>query len=141
MDSANHVKSDQDDQSEKYLEIPTLPLDEILASESPSLLKIDVEGFEQEVLSGATATLSNNILKAIIIELNGSGLKYGFNDEDIDSLLLSHGFKVYSYEPYTRELIESVFSNAENTLYIRDYDFVSDRLKSAESFNVQGRVI
>lgn len=141
LDSANHVKSDQDDQSEEYLEIPTLPLDAILGSESPSLLKIDVEGFEQEVLSGGTATLSNNALKAIIIELNGSGLKYGFKDEDIDSLLLSHGFKVYSYNPFTRDLIESVFSNTENTLYIRDYDFVSERLKSSESFNVRGKVI
>jgi FkbM family methyltransferase len=141
LDSENHVKSNQDDQREKYLEIPTLPLDEILALEIPSLLKIDVEGFEQEVLSGGTATLTNDVLKAIIIELNGSGMKYGFHDEDIDTLLLRHGFKVYSYNPYTRELVESGFSNAENTLYIRDYDFVSERLKNAESFNIQGILI
>ncbi len=141
LDSANHVKSDQDDQGETYMEIPTYPLDELLNSEIPALIKIDVEGFEKEVLSGGSATLLNSGLKAIIIELNGSGIKYGFNDDDINLLLLSFGFKVYSYNPYMRELVESTASDTENTLYIRDYDFVNSRLKKAESFNIHKRII
>ena len=39
----------------------------------PSLIKIDVEGYENEVINGAEKTLENQSLKAIIIELNGSG--------------------------------------------------------------------
>jgi hypothetical protein len=41
--------------------------------ECPVLMKLDVEGYEPAVLAGAAATL-----KALIIELNGSGHRYGF---------------------------------------------------------------
>jgi FkbM family methyltransferase len=47
---------------EGYVEVPTQPLDELVAARGPDrplrLLKIDVEGFEPELLAGARVTLS-----------------------------------------------------------------------------------
>jgi hypothetical protein len=42
------------------------------------MLKIDVEGFETEVISGAPRTLENPSLRCILMELAGYGKRYGF---------------------------------------------------------------
>jgi len=42
----------------------------------------------------------------IIIELNGSGKRYGYDENDIYRLLLSHGFRAFTYHPFKRHLIE-----------------------------------
>ena len=47
-------------------------LDDILDKKCPSIIKIDVEGYEFQVLNGAKDTLDNQE-HAVIIELNGSG--------------------------------------------------------------------
>lgn len=48
-------------------------LDDALASRVPILLKIDVEGYESEVLDGAAQTLAAPALRGVLLELNGSG--------------------------------------------------------------------
>lgn len=136
LDSINHVKTKLDDENENYIEINTDSLDNIIGNVNPTMLKIDVEGFEKEVINGGENTLSNLSLKAIIIELNGCGLNYGFKDEEINSIILGYGFKTYSYNPYTRELTPSKYRISENTLYIRDFDYVQERLNSSKSFQI-----
>jgi FkbM family methyltransferase len=53
-------------------------LDKELAGNPPDLLKVDVEGFETEVFAGAANTLRDPKLKAIIVERNNLGARYGF---------------------------------------------------------------
>ena len=58
----------------------------------PSLFKIDVEGFEAEVIMGGGRILKDNALKTILIELNGFGKRYNYNDLAIETKLLKQDF-------------------------------------------------
>jgi hypothetical protein len=62
----------------------------------PKLLKIDVEGYEMEVLSGASLTLP--LVSALILEAHNPSLRtnsaaflrqHGFHVTDVDGLLLA----------------------------------------------------
>ncbi|MEJ7610052.1 MAG: FkbM family methyltransferase [Ferruginibacter sp.] len=132
LDTVNHVLS-ENEQSENFLEVIIYPIDEIIGeSAGVRLIKIDAEGFETEVLRGMSEMLKNEELRAIIIELNNSGERYGFHDGDIHEKLLGHDFKPYSYEPFTRRLTLQSSFNDVNTIYLRDADFVIQRLHSAK---------
>src|SRR6185436_15026891 len=72
--------------------LPSKSLDQITGSFLPTLLKIDVEGYEMEVLAGGSRTLSAESLLAVIIEVNDSGAEYGFSNADVHSRLLEFGF-------------------------------------------------
>ena len=136
LDSINHVKSKLDDENGNFIEISTDSLDNIIGNVNPTMLKIDVEGFEKAVIDGGVNTLSNLSLNAIIIELNGCGLNYGYTDEEINSIILSYGFKAYSYNPYTRELNSSKYKRSENTLYVRDVNYVQKLLTNSKKFKI-----
>jgi FkbM family methyltransferase len=127
LDSANHVSLDSTSDSVK---VELKVLDE-LNLPIPTLIKLDVEGFELEVLRGASKVLQSNALKAIIIELNGSGKKFGFEDEEIHELLKNHGFIPYLYDPFGRKLHKTENFGNHNTIYIRDLEFVNSRVAVA----------
>ncbi len=123
------------------MEVQVNTLDNILQKQCPILIKIDVEGFETEVLNGSSSTLSNPALKAIIIELNGSGNRYGYDENAIHDQLLNQGFQPYSYAPQNRTLHLLPTYNNLNTIYIRDLDFVACRLKEARKIKVGRHLI
>lgn len=139
-DTKNHALADGE-QCDNVVTIGVTSLDDALNNECPSLIKIDVEGYETPVLEGAQKTLQNHALHSVIMELNGSGSRYGFDESKILALMLDHGFKTYSYDPMARELInlEGKNLNSENTLFIRDRSFVEERLRSSQKVSVNGR--
>jgi FkbM family methyltransferase len=58
--------------------VPTVRLDDVIGKDDAvSLLKIDVEGAELNVLRGAVETVKNNPDLALIVEFGGSHLKRG----------------------------------------------------------------
>lgn len=138
LDTVNHVIRDEGiERDEELIRVPCDTMDALLTGkQKPTLLKIDVEGFEQEVINGAGSLLRDTTLKAIIIELNGSGGRYGYDETIIHRQLLENGFQSYCYDPFTRHLkrVEN-FTNL-NTIYLRDIDFVKDRLKLANPIMV-----
>jgi FkbM family methyltransferase len=140
-DTTNHVIAAEDISGKSVISLPIITIDSLLDSGQPALIKIDVEGFETEVLKGMVHTLQSSSLKAIIIELNGSGLRYGYNENDIHHLLLSKSFKPFSYDPFIRSLTDELSFGSHNTIYCRDLGFVSDRVKNAKNINIMGELI
>lgn len=77
---------------EKIL-VPTRTLDDCLkeASQIPSLIKIDVEGAEHEVLKGATETLKRG--PALLIEVHSFALpSFNSSPEQLNSFLAEFGY-------------------------------------------------
>ncbi len=134
LDTVNHVVLEKT--KTNVLEVPVDTLDNMLEGKYPILVKIDVEGFESEVLAGATGLITDPTLKAIIIELNGSGTKYGFSEEDIHNQLVQNNFLPYQYDPFTRNLTRTDVFGTGNSIYIRNIDFVHDRIQSSEKITI-----
>ena len=137
LDTVNHIATEEDIDT---IEVPIKSVDEIIGINIPTLIKIDVEGYETEVLKGAINTLNNINLKAIIIELIGSGGSYGFDEKDIHDLFVSLNFIPYEYEPYLRKLKRVDTFGLYNTIYVRDIDFVESRIKTAEKVEIFGNI-
>lgn len=83
----------------------------------PVMLKVDVEGFELPLLRGASEMLAG--VAIVIIELNGSGERYGYADSEVYDLLSASGFRCFGYsaqsktlhqrEDYRRDSFNSLF--------------------------------
>lgn len=137
LDTVNHVISDTE-QFANTVEVPICSLNDLLENQEPILIKIDVEGFETNVIAGADKVLSRTSLLAVIMELNGSGNRYGFNEVELHKKMLSFGFKTYAYSPFNRQLVslDGATSNSGNTLYVRNVDEVARRLKGAQQYRI-----
>jgi FkbM family methyltransferase len=132
-DTANHVAINNE---KDFIEVQADTLDSLIKETNPSLIKIDVEGYESEVLKGANKTLKNPSLKALIVELNGSGRRYGFDDNDIHQKLIINGFNPFKYDPLSRSLFSVEVSYNQNIIYVRDVDFIKQRVKGARKIKI-----
>ena len=138
QDTINHVVLNEKEES---ISIEITTLDQHIEEQKiiPTLIKIDVEGFESEVIRGADSLLLDQTLQAVVMELNGSGERYGFDEEAIHQKMLSSGFKAYKYEPFDRKLeLRKERSLHGNTIYIKDFNQAIERLKEARYFEVMG---
>lgn len=133
QDTTNNVAADV---SISTIPVSVVPLDNFYPKHIPCLLKIDVEGFELEVLKGAVQTLADNNLKAIIIEINGSSSAYGSSDIKIHEMLTLNSFYPFTYDPFKRALTKKERFGTFNTIYIRDLPFVKRRIKSSPKFRL-----
>lgn len=140
FDTINHVVvGNEHDINTIDVEIITLN-DFFTDKQVPTLMKIDVEGFEKSVLEGAANVLKNDTLKALIVELNGCCHKYGVSEAEIHAILLSYGFNTFAYHPFERELERTNnYNNGGNTIYIRDEEWVKERIKSSKKYTVIGK--
>ena len=106
-------------------------------------MKIDVEGFEAEVLAGASNTLRDPSLLALIVENNEDSVKFGFSTDRVYNVLTECGFQIASYDPLSRDLALMGTDQVirQNSIYVRNLDEVRKRLTSAPAFTVHGRSI
>lgn len=140
LDTVNHVAAESDAADGGLAEVEVDTLDSVAAGLRPLLIKIDVEGFESEVLAGAEKIMSEKSLLAVVMELNGSGRRYGLDDSAAHGLMLGYGFKPCAYSPFTRRLeaLNVALRTSGNVIYVKDVEAASTRLRGAAKFNVHG---
>lgn len=113
-----------------WVEVPVISLDEILQALKPTLIKIDVEGYEPEVMEGAKETLKSDSLLAVLLETVNS---------EIESALKENGFISANYDPFTRKVSTlNVNHVSNNYLWIKNVDQVIERCQSAPKYQALG---
>ncbi len=132
LGAMNHAIAESDKDQDGGVKVDTVALDDVIDIDRKTVLKIDVEGFELNVLQGAKSVLSNGQILAIIIEINGNGQAFGVSDSQIHEFLTNFGYFPVSYDPFTREVkVEPSFDGHDNTIYIRDLELVRTRCLNA----------
>jgi FkbM family methyltransferase len=130
LDTMNRVAR-PDDKSVQI--VPIGRLDDIPEAAAATLIKLDVEGFEEEVLSGASRVLASPSLLAVQSELCSP---------IVQDTLESFGFERRFYDPFTRTLQPTPFSyQTSNALFVRATDLVKERLAQAPSRIVGRRAL
>ncbi|MEE3718384.1 FkbM family methyltransferase [Tumidithrix elongata RA019] len=112
------------------IEVPVKSLDQILEALKPTLIKIDVEGYEPEVIQGAINTLMCGSLLAILLETVNT---------EIEETLQKAGFRAAGYDPFKKALLmpsSSLLSN--NYLWIKNCNQVLERCQSAPKYKALG---
>jgi FkbM family methyltransferase len=139
-DAVNHViGNDELVEVDEIIEIPVDTLDDIFWQDTPLIMKIDVEGFEWPALVGSEQLLKSPNLKGVIIELNGSGGRYGYSDDQIEDLLVANGFRAFKYDPFLRKLSPLDSKGNVNTIYLRDIDWINSRTSTSRKYKVMGQ--
>jgi len=120
---------------EATVEVPVTTADQLLTGiPAPLLWKVDVEGFEPQVLQGAAQALHNPELKAVLLEADTPALQ---------AVMAAAGFSRYAYDPFTRQLqplsASTQSGSGHNQLWIRDLPFVQQRCRTAAPVRV-GRI-
>lgn len=138
LDTVNHVIAEHEI-GKDVIHVPVNTLDNVLHGQSPALIKIDVEGYETLVVDGGCHVLAQESLLGVIMELNGSGARYGYSEEALHNTMLGYGFDTFSYSPLERKLIALEGKNCQsgNTLYLRNIDAVLERIQSARKFEIK----
>lgn len=92
------IRRDTESENSSSFDVDVYPLDQISHQEkmtSVKLMKIDVEGFEEDVLKGAKHLLSSIRPHAILFELNKS-TQSKIKEESIIKLLHQHDYEILS---------------------------------------------
>ncbi|MFM7135198.1 MAG: FkbM family methyltransferase [Planctomycetota bacterium] len=127
LDTVNHVVGSADEPSRV---VPMRSLDSLLAGKKPTLIKIDVEGFEESLLEGARSVLRCESLLALEVETVS---------ERALAMLAEAGFERVSYEPFERMIRDpSQARGANNSLFVRDRAEIMRRVSSAPRRRVYG---
>lgn len=132
QDSTNRV-IDKADGTETQ-EVKLRPLDDILEGLHPVFIKIDVEGYEPEVIAGSSHSLGDPSLLAMLIETV---------DDAVRAKLEAVGFQQASYDPFTRSLSpftrKPLSFGPQNSLFVRDIDLCRDRVTKAPYRSILGQ--
>lgn len=112
------------------VEVRCARLDAIVDDPSAfTVAKVDVEGFELEVLKGATTLLEADAPKAWLLETNRCCEKYGMTRTELQECMIEHGFALYRLTEAGR-CLESIAHGGPfpaNSLALSDLDWLHER--------------
>lgn len=139
-DTSNHITVGSASSSERTVAVDVVALDDVASARDACVIKIDVEGFEREVLLGARHLLEGPRLLAVVMETNRSASQLGGSDTAAHEIMLAAGFTPHTYEPFARRLVSlgKGFKQDANTIYVRDVQRATERVKSAPRFRALG---
>lgn len=103
--------------SEAGVKVPVIRLDDYFGDDlMPDVMKIDVEGYEFNVLKGASKVLAHG--PAIAIEMHKSMSDFGASPKDVFTLLSDHGYRlrIGKHRSDTLTLNDMTSANAQNRL-------------------------
>ena len=107
--------------------------DTVVGESGPLMMKIDVEGAEEGVLLGATMLLANPCLRIIELETV---------TRNSAEILKRNNFEQAYYDPFQHTLgRHPIELKSANSLFVRDWSFVTNRLSTARKVKVLGRLI
>lgn len=108
-------------------------LDDLIGDAQPSMIKMDVEGYEEQVLRGSLDVLSRDSLKLVELETVSPA---------IERIMHDAGFTVGHYDPFSRRIETFPLGTASsNTIFVRDWPYVAERVASARKIAVLGQAI
>jgi FkbM family methyltransferase len=126
QDTVNKVARSEDPNVRMVHQVP---LDALARENVPSMIKMDIEGYEPEVIKGAARMLRDSRLKVIQSETV---------TVEMEQALTQTGFERMQYDPFSRQLTpsDSMGTAASNILFVRDDVFTRKRLVSANKVTV-----
>lgn len=137
FDCMNRVVKNIKNNSVETINAEVIKLDDYHKVDSPTIVKIDVEGYEKFVFDGGKSFFSSPNVLAIIVETNGSGNLYGINDTDLHKQILSFGLFPIIYDIFSRKIIKSnSFNKDANTVYVRDLKEAQNRCKDSKEVRI-----
>lgn len=133
----NRISTALDD-SGPTITVPIVTLDAELANQNIDaadvrLVKVDTEGFEARVLSGARSLLDTHPGPAWLVEVAGLGVRYGVDDSEIHRVFGDRGYGAFRYSAKENKLVDydGPDSDRGNVIFARDPEAVSLRLEDA----------
>lgn len=133
QDTTNSVVNEMYVGHKELIEVKTV--DEILGHRSADFWKIDVEGQEEAVLSGARASLNRPEVEVLLMEGETPAIK---------QIMTSNSFQKAKYDPFTRavsSLRSGETSSGSNNLWIRNPEKITARCRKARPINIYGKII
>ena len=130
----NHVLADGEEVEAEW--VPMAKLDDFFVPAGPFFLKLDVEGFERQVLAGAGSALSSPDLLGMLVEDDGIGLRYG-REDTIGPMLVERGLAAFHYDSRTRRLEPALHpGRSGNLLLLRDLAAAQARVADSPRFRL-----
>lgn len=120
-----------DGPDEGTITVPVRTLDDVIAERPPALVKIDVEGYELNVLRGATRLLGADDGPVLLMEHCGHSRAFGIEPGEVRAFLADHGYRLHlldgAFTPWDSDALPPTL----NVLAARDIDAVRRRLDPA----------
>jgi len=106
-----------DKESIKNYFIPVIRLDSLEAFDIPNYIKIDIDGYEKEVIDGALNILSSGLVESCLVEINKDKDKIVKIFEAFDFTTDNRFNKFPNHSRYRRQKEE--YNTAENVIFTR----------------------
>ena len=130
------------DKQNEVKRVESKSLDGILKKNNEaSVLKIDVEGFEGEVIEGGKSILEDK-KTALVVEISNQSSRYNSKPKDTHKMILEKGFYPIKYSPLKREISETNgIGKSKNTVYVNNVEFFRKRVMESDEFRVMKRKV